>query len=111
VTVAPVRVYEVRVDDFPPSRYSARSRSKARYQAWLDFSDTWGGSFKDFARMTRVRLSADPTPPRRALIAGRPGTIAEGSNRHRVQFIYDGSDAVNYTHPSEVKPLVDEAQA
>lgn len=51
-------LYEVTVtagDYVATSTLSAATRSRAVYQAFLDYSDVWTVSFRDFLSMVRVR--------------------------------------------------------
>ncbi len=61
-----IRLYEVTVDrgDRSPTSvlYSATTASKARMEAWRDFSDCWDVSFRDFLKVARVRVSPEPAP-------------------------------------------------
>ncbi len=107
----PIRVYDVVVMGYPARQYSARSPAKARYQAWLNYSDVFDGAeFKDFCEKTYVRLSPFQGAIARVLVCGKPATRIWEDSDHHIKFIYDGSDVVMRAHPSEVKPLSEAAK-
>lgn len=101
----PIRTYEVRVHGYGSAIYSARSPSKARARAWRDANDAWNWSFHEFLCQSSVRRIEDPPGiPRRALIAGEPGTIIY-SPHNGLLYMRDDSDVVFSCHPTEVKPM------
>lgn len=55
-----MRCYAVTVDNFPPVVYSAETAAKARAEAWRDFTSAYECKFKDFLRISRVRLCPVP---------------------------------------------------
>lgn len=102
VTIGPIRTYSVSVDGYTSVLYSARSASKARAQAWRDFSDMYTASFRDFlGRSSVVHVADPPGVHRRVAVAGEPATTVIGQGHH-VRYMLDGSDAVLLAHPSEV---------
>lgn len=51
------RCFTIKVKGFPASVYVAESHGKARYKAYLNFSDAYEGTtFKDFCSTSSVRL-------------------------------------------------------
>lgn len=57
-------LFEVRVGEYEPCLVRAKSRSAARYDRFLDFSDVSDITFRDFVKITRVRTVRLPVPPR-----------------------------------------------
>jgi len=100
----PIRTYEVRIDGYGEATYSARSPSKARARAWRDFTSVWEWSFHEFLCRSSVRRVPDPPYFRRALIAGKLGTIIY-SPHNGIRFMRDNSDEIFSAHESEIKPL------
>lgn len=59
------RLYEVTVGDYEPRLVQAKSRSAARYDRYLDYSDVYSVTFREFLGMVRVRtVRPPPAPPR-----------------------------------------------
>lgn len=58
-------LYEVTIGDYEPRLVQAKSRSAARYDRFLDYSDVFTISFRDFLRTVRVRTVRTPAPPPR----------------------------------------------
>lgn len=104
-----IRTFRVNVDGYTSVLYSARSASKARAQAWRDFSDIYPVSFRDFlVRSSILRVADPPGVHRRVMVAGEPATTVIGQGHH-VRYILDDSDTVLLAHPSEVSYLPEAA--
>lgn len=57
---APWRLYDVTVDGFGTSTLSARSRGAALYSRFLDFTDAYDCTFRDFLRIAKVAVGGRP---------------------------------------------------
>jgi hypothetical protein len=98
----PIRPYEVRVDGFPPVKYSARHPAKARAQAWRDYSSAYDVSFKKFMQISRLARIADPPGVgRRIIVGGEPATVVIGYGQY-VHYMRDDSDMIVCSHPNDV---------
>jgi hypothetical protein len=100
-----IRTYAVSIGGYGVTFYSARSPSKARAQCYRAFCSAHEISFKEFLTLRpSIRLTDNPPYFRRALIAGKPGTIIY-SPHNGIRFMRDDSDVIFSAHPSEIKPL------
>lgn len=102
-----VKTYEIEIEGYSPVRYCARTMGKARYRAFVEFSNVWTITFTEFVhRIMSCRLvpNSGHTGERR-LIAGEPATLVELQGRNGIYFMRDGSDVIMSAHPLEVKPL------
>lgn len=128
-----MKTFDVKIAHFPPSTYSAATRSKARYQAWLSFSDTHECTFRDFQRITEVwscpvpaidgydyirrAYGVDVTVGQRVQIRNEgPGynglegeVIYPGPSTQYVQVCLDGRDYPVNVHPLSIDPLTTES--
>jgi hypothetical protein len=105
----PIRTYEVAVDGWGESKYSARSPGKARARAYSDWSSAAGSSktFGDFLTFSSVRRVPDPPGcGERIVVNGQTVTrVYDARNGSGyVWFMKDDSDAVLCSHPSDVSP-------
>ena len=118
MTLAPIRTYIVRVGDFDPGYYSARSAAKARAQAYRAYCSSFDtATFKGFLKLRlSVKVTSDPPGVgRRVMIDGRPATsvIRYGTLRPEwisIGYMRDDSDVIFTAHDLDVRPL-DEPQA
>ena len=106
------KLYEVTVayDGYSAtSTYSAASRSRAVYQAFLDYSDAWTITFRWFlgvARVRRVQIAADDgySYVRRAYgvdpkIGATVELVNEGTwSGRRGEIVHPGSRSTAYVH-------------
>jgi len=54
--------YAVRIDGFDDHYVEAESIGKARYKAYLEFSEAYPCTFRDFLSRSRVSLHGDTRP-------------------------------------------------
>jgi hypothetical protein len=107
----PIRTYAISLDRFGTTFYSARSPSKARAQCYRAFCSAYQVSFKEFLKLRpSVRVTDNPPYFRRAVIAGRPGTIIYSPHKG-IRFMRDDSDEIFSAHPSEIVEISAEKQA
>lgn len=98
----PIRTYEVRVQGFPPSLYSARLPGKALAAAWRAWGAVSDAPFGEFLKISSVRRAADPPGiGERIMVAGQPATRVIGYGQY-VHFMRDDSDTILCSHPSDV---------
>lgn len=129
MTEARYRLYEVTVDGFPGVSYSALSRSKALYQCYLDFSEPWPCTFREFLAKAACRRVAttpsddgygyvrrnygvDPKIGQRCRLknegpsSGLEGEIVyPGRSTAHVHVVIDGRDFPVSVHPMNVELL------
>lgn len=100
-----LKFYAAQIEDFPTVFVAASSRSKARYQLWLNYSEAYESSFAEFQKF-RLSIWLSTPPP----VFGEPiavmGRLAfrawDQSARHYVPFVWPGEDLVRYAHHSDV---------
>ena len=129
-----MRTYEVTVDGFPPVIYSAASSGKARTRAWHDFNNAFDCTFKNFLRISRVRIcpppkddgydyvrrnyGVDPRIGKRVRLinegpmTGKEGEIVyPGRSTAHVHVILDGRDFASSVHPLSIEFIQEAPQA
>jgi hypothetical protein len=105
-TLKPIRTYEVTVQGFPGSLYSARSPAKARVRCWYSYSSYRDVTFREFLRISSIkRIENPPGVGDRILVGGREAVRASGGNSHYVAFMRDDSDEVYFSHPLDVSQI------
>lgn len=123
-----LKTYAVSVDGFPPAVYSAKSPAAARAEAWRNYSECRDCTFREFLRISRVRVCPVPDDDgysyvRRAYgvdpkIGGRvrlvnegpstglEGTVAyPGRSTAHVHVLLDGRDHVVSVHPLSIEAI------
>ena len=115
MTTRPIRTYAISVDGREPGLYCARSTSKARYSAWIDFHEAWqDATFLEFLRRAKVSVVPNSCGSGdRIVVLGRAATrvhyqgIGQTYARppqpyQNVRFVYDGEDQIRVAHRSDV---------
>lgn len=123
------RHFEIKVDGFDdPAIFVAPTRAKARYAAFLRFSDPWPCTFAEFQRISRVRLCGAPpvdgydyvrrnygvdvrhgdrvtlTGEGRDLEGKAATVVYPGPSTAHVHLVIDGKNYVSTVHPMNVRP-------
>ena len=97
--------YTVSVQGHGEQSYIAVSPSKARADAWRDYSGLYDITFKDFLRASSVRRAYLDSPRfgEPITVLGKPAFWV-GCNRQYIQFVYAGEHLVLNSHPYDVEP-------
>lgn len=103
----PIRTYEVTVQGFPPALYSARSPAKARANCWRDYCAAYDATFKQFLKISSVRLVDNPPGVgRRIIVGGEPATtVFSYKVGGYVYYMRDDSDTIVCSHPLDVQEM------
>lgn len=101
-----IRQYAVSVNGFPVFMFYAATASKARAEAWRQYTCAYNDcTFKNFLRISSIRREDTNLPPRfgeRVTVCGLQAFVVRDDG-HYINFVRPGQDTILLAHPNDVK--------
>ncbi|WP_027037897.1 hypothetical protein [Mesorhizobium ciceri] len=106
-----LKMYNVKVKGFPVSAFPAATPSKARAEAWRQYTHAYDVSFREFLKVSTIaRIDPPPRFGEEITVSGERAFLVTGyPGGQYVAFARPNSDQILLSHPLDVSALAGDA--